>query len=755
MYLSFFKLKKKPFQISTDPEFLWLGEKHKEALATLKYGILDNKGFLLLTGDVGTGKTTLINALVSSLGDEVIVARVPDPGMEKMDLMNFISHSFDMGKEFVRKDLFLVHFGHFLNTAYTRRKKVLLIIDEAQRMSQDLLEEVRQLTNIERQETKLLNIFLIGQNEFNEMLLQEQNRALLQRITMNYNLERLDRKETGELVKHRLKVAGSSKLIFTSDALAKIYTFTKGTPRKINILCDHCLISGFVKGKRKIDSEMVEASADELTLPVTSAPVDIGDLLPDDDLYDDEGDLLVDVERNELPTAEQDEMEAVETANNAVAGNWASKAVAAVMCLSIVFAYIHFSKGIDDPAYRIKEAGRQLFSVITGNGKLLSENKQDIYTDSASTIVRERPPKRNDSAGSGPAPTFVKNAIYTVPAQLQDSGERNPAEHVNSPSEMSEQKRAEENTEITIKVAETVTVSPVLEESSKRSSQEKLIGDAAIQSNPKAESERVVVGKQPGGEEIAEAAVKDAGLAEETVLNEQRLDMTVGSIATMEEQAGQVIADQNERVEQLPDPQEQSSQKLTVGIEDQAVEIDPAEMMAEEQPVEKMTEPVNSEMVTLPVLVKERKSDLPVKDDLVPAEETVVQIDTDAMPVADHLEGKNIDAERVDATLGTIADERVGENKITGSLAELTAKEVIAEGQAVEPVASTEVVTIEPEEVEPVKPEKTDLIAEDQPGQDVDSFRKEESTVAEEYEEPFEPIDSGMVIDWLLSRKGK
>ncbi len=188
MYLSHYNLIANPFQISADPKFLWLGEKHKEALATLKYGIIDNKGFLLLTGDVGTGKTTLINALVNSLGDNIIVAKVTDPELEKQEFFNFIANAFNFKKIFQDKGTFLVHLSNFLHFAYTKNKKVLLIIDEAQRLSHSLLEEIRLLSNIEKQDTKLINIFFIGQNEFNDILLKEKNRALRQRITLNYNI---------------------------------------------------------------------------------------------------------------------------------------------------------------------------------------------------------------------------------------------------------------------------------------------------------------------------------------------------------------------------------------------------------------------------------------------------------------------------------------------------------------------------------------------------------------------------------------
>ena len=148
MYLSYYDLASKPFQISTDPKFLWLGEKHKEALATLRYGVWDNKGFLLLTGDVGTGKTTLINALINNIKGKVIVATVPDPGLEKMDFFNYIANAFKIKKVFQSKGSFLIYFKYFLLHVYKKKGKVLLIIDEAQRLNQELLEEILLLSNI-------------------------------------------------------------------------------------------------------------------------------------------------------------------------------------------------------------------------------------------------------------------------------------------------------------------------------------------------------------------------------------------------------------------------------------------------------------------------------------------------------------------------------------------------------------------------------------------------------------------------------
>ena len=267
MYLSFYRLKHKPFQISTDPRFLWLGEKHEEALATLRYGVLDNKGFLLLTGDVGTGKTTLINALLQTLGHDTLVATVRDPDLEPMDFYNYTAHAFGMPKNFTSKGAFLIAFERFLLDADTANKTVLLIIDEAQRISQTVLEEVRLLSNIEKKDKKLLNIFFVGQIEFNEILLRPENRAIRQRITVNYNIQPLTRQETEEYIQHRLRIAGSGEMLFEREALNKIFSFSRGYPRLINIICDRSLLTGFVAEVQPISAAQVQECIEELTIP--------------------------------------------------------------------------------------------------------------------------------------------------------------------------------------------------------------------------------------------------------------------------------------------------------------------------------------------------------------------------------------------------------------------------------------------------------------------------------------------------------
>jgi len=271
MYLDHYQLKAKPFQITADPKFLWLGEKHKEALATLRYGILDNRGFLLLTGEVGTGKTLLINRLITMLDMDTAVATLPDPDLTSMDFYNILADGFKMNRTFDSKGAFLLHLRDFLHKSYADHKQVLLIIDESQRLNHRLMEDIRVLSNIELQDRKLINIFFVGQQEFNTILTAPQNRALAQRITVRYHITPLDKKEVGEYVQHRLNVADTTQKIFNASAIDGIYQFSGGIPRLINILCDHALLTGYARNTRTIDARIIEECAQELRIPIKSS----------------------------------------------------------------------------------------------------------------------------------------------------------------------------------------------------------------------------------------------------------------------------------------------------------------------------------------------------------------------------------------------------------------------------------------------------------------------------------------------------
>jgi general secretion pathway protein A len=268
MYLQFYELDKYPFKTNPDPSFIWFGEKHKEALALLTYGILERVGFLLLIGDVGTGKTSLIRYLFKLIDSSVLVATMHDPDMPTIDFYNYLAEEFKMNKVFTNKADFLINFKKFLLRAHSDKKSVFLIIDEAQRLDHERMEEIRLLSNIELDDQKLINIFFVGQSEVEEILMDQRNKAISQRISMSYQLQPLDESETFQYIVHRLKVAGAKRGIFTVAACKKIASISGGIPRLINSLCDCALISGYANGKKVINIKFINECQTDLRIPI-------------------------------------------------------------------------------------------------------------------------------------------------------------------------------------------------------------------------------------------------------------------------------------------------------------------------------------------------------------------------------------------------------------------------------------------------------------------------------------------------------
>jgi general secretion pathway protein A len=252
--------------MSPDPRFLWLGEKHKEALAALEYAIMESKGFLVLTGDAGTGKTVLINGLLKSTRVKAIIATIPDPDLDILDFFNVLAEEFQMNKTFESKGSFLIEFKRFLHQVYESEGKVLLIIDESQRLNHELLEQIRILSNIELSDRKLINIFFVGQSEFNPILREERNAPVRKRLAVSYNMEPLDPRETEQYIDHRLKIAGAAQNLFTPEAVRDIFFFTGGYPRLINITCDHALLTGYSKGLTQIDETVIAECRKDLRI---------------------------------------------------------------------------------------------------------------------------------------------------------------------------------------------------------------------------------------------------------------------------------------------------------------------------------------------------------------------------------------------------------------------------------------------------------------------------------------------------------
>ena len=267
MYAAYFGLKENPFSLSPEPRYLFLSEQHRDALNCMIYGIKEKKGFVLISGDIGTGKTTICRSLINLLDDSVETALIFNTAISDLDLLETVIGEYGIAiiSGSKTKKNYIDVLNDFLLRNFAAGKTAVLVIDEAQNLSHGVLEQIRMLSNLETETEKLIQIILIGQPELNNTLMLPALRQLNERITVRYDLKPLSSPEVREYIQHRLIVAqGPGSIKFTKGAFNLIYTFTEGIPRRINALCDRALLIAYTKNVSKIDRKIVKLAVHDI-----------------------------------------------------------------------------------------------------------------------------------------------------------------------------------------------------------------------------------------------------------------------------------------------------------------------------------------------------------------------------------------------------------------------------------------------------------------------------------------------------------
>lgn len=271
LYQQYFNFSAPPFSISPDPQFIYMSERHQEGLAHLLYGINQGGGFVALTGEVGTGKTTLCHCLLQQLPENVDIALILNPKLTAVELLATICDELGIAQVGQSAKSLIDAINAYLLAAYAQGRRSVLLIDEAQNLSLEVLEQIRLLTNLETSKAKLLQIILVGQPELNQMLARQELRQLNQRITARYHLGPLSLDETRAYILHRLRVCHGSHRLFQAAAIRKIYRYSAGVPRLINILCDRALLGAYSTDTRRIGPAIIVRAASETLGPRRAA----------------------------------------------------------------------------------------------------------------------------------------------------------------------------------------------------------------------------------------------------------------------------------------------------------------------------------------------------------------------------------------------------------------------------------------------------------------------------------------------------
>jgi putative secretion ATPase (PEP-CTERM system associated) len=263
MYEAFYHLREKPFTLLPDPGFLYLSNKHRMALTLLEYGLMNQAGFTVISGDIGAGKTTLIRHVLDNMDREHTVGLITNTHQSFGELLQWILLAFNLEHTGLNKVEMYQRFVDFIIDEYAHNRRTVLIVDEAQNMSAETLEELRMLSNINADKDQALQVILVGQRELRETLHRPELVQFAQRIAVDYHLEPLSEDETAGYIRHRLEVAGGDSGIFTDMAIQAVYRYSGGVPRLINVLCDTALVYGYADQKRRIDAGLVTDVARE------------------------------------------------------------------------------------------------------------------------------------------------------------------------------------------------------------------------------------------------------------------------------------------------------------------------------------------------------------------------------------------------------------------------------------------------------------------------------------------------------------
>ncbi|MFZ2604108.1 MAG: AAA family ATPase [Candidatus Omnitrophota bacterium] len=265
MYCKFYGLKERPFNVTSDPSFFFSSQKHKEALSHLYYGVTQRKGIIVITGEIGAGKTTLCRFFLGQLGRSIKTAFILNPHFSEIQLLQAIIKDFGINTTDKTKLSIVSELNKFLLTESECGNNVVLIIDEAQNLKPSQLEQIRLLSNLETEKEKLIQVVLVGQPELNRKLNLYELRQLQQRIMVRFHIPPLNTEEVKNYINHRLDIAGGAgRISFTGQAIQSITEFSTGVPRIINILCDRALLAGFVEETTMLDLNIIKKCIDEL-----------------------------------------------------------------------------------------------------------------------------------------------------------------------------------------------------------------------------------------------------------------------------------------------------------------------------------------------------------------------------------------------------------------------------------------------------------------------------------------------------------